>query len=367
MNVVVRERQAEAAEKLMVVDCDIHPNPRTPGDVRQFLPKRWQEHMTTFGSLSREMYSDTIGYPRMSPAISRTDAWPPNGGPPGSDLDFMREQHLDPNGVEIGNLIPLATRGPDQRNLDYGAALCTALNDWQVEYWLEKEPRLRGSMLVPHEDPSAAVAEIERRADDQKFVQVLLPPRTDEPLGRRRYWPIFAAAVAAKRPIAIHVGGQGGHAPTSSGWPSYYMEEHHSNVQTMQTLVTSLVVEGVFERFPDLRVVLIESGFAWVPALCWRLDGQWRRFRQEVAHLKLLPSEYVRRNIWFTTQPIDEPERPQDLADVIGWLGIDRLMFSTDYPHWDFDHPQQVFRGILRGRDKAQVFSGNAKAFYGYA
>ena len=202
MNVVVRERQAEAAEKLMVVDCDIHPNPRTPNDVKQFLPKRWQEHMTTFGSLSREMYSDTIGYPRMSPAISRTDSWPPSGGPPGSDLDFMREQHLDPNGVEIGNLIPLATRGPDQRNLDYGAALCTALNDWQLEYWLNKEPRLRGSMLVPHEDPPAAVAEIERRASDDKFVQVLLPPRTDEPLGRRRYWPIFAAAVAAKRPIA---------------------------------------------------------------------------------------------------------------------------------------------------------------------
>ena len=71
MNVVVRERQAEAAEKLMVVDCDIHPNPRTPNDVKQFLPKRWQEHMTTFGSLSREMYSDTIGYPRMSPRLSR--------------------------------------------------------------------------------------------------------------------------------------------------------------------------------------------------------------------------------------------------------------------------------------------------------
>ena len=366
MNIAVREPRTEVPDRLMVVDCDIHPTPRSPDDVKQFLPERWQRHMAAYGNLSREMYSDTIGYPRMAPAISRTDAWPPNGGPPGSDLEFMRHQHLDPNGVEIGNLIPLATRGPDQRNLDYGAALCTALNDWQIEYWLKKEPRLRGSMLVPHENPPAAVAEIERRADDPSFVQVLLPPRTDEPLGRRRYWPIFAAAVAVNRPVALHIGGQGGHAVTSTGWPSYYMEEHHSNVQSMQSLVTSLVVEGVFEQFPDLRVVLIESGFAWVPPLCWRLDGQWKRFREEVPHLKMLPSEYVRRNIWFTTQPIEEPERPQALADVISWLGVDRLLFSTDYPHWDFDSPQQVFKGVLSEQKKAQVFRGNAKALYGY-
>ena len=145
MNVAVREPRTETAERLMVVDCDIHPNPRSLDDVKQFLPQRWQRHMTTFGNLSREMYSDTIGYPRMAPAISRADAWPPSGGPPGSDLEFMRRQHLDPNGVEIGNLIPLATRGPDQRNLDYAAALCTALNDWQVADWLDEEPRLRGS------------------------------------------------------------------------------------------------------------------------------------------------------------------------------------------------------------------------------
>jgi predicted TIM-barrel fold metal-dependent hydrolase len=366
MNVAVREPSTQTAERLMVVDCDIHPNPRTPADVRQFLPKRWQQHLATFGGLSREMYSDTIGYPRMSPAISRRDSWPPAGGPPGSDLDFMREQHLDPNGVEIGNLIPLATRGPDQRNLDCAAALCTALNEWQIAYWLEKEPRLRGSILVAYEDPPAAVAEIERRAGDKRFVQVLLPPRTGEPLGRRRYRPIFAAAAAARLPVALHVGGQGGHCVTSTGWPSYYFEEHHSNVQSMQSLLTSLVVEGVFEDVPELQVVLVEGGFAWVPPLCWRLDAQWRRFREEVPHLKLLPSEYVRRNVWFTTQPIDEPERPGDLADVVSWIGVDRLMFSTDYPHWDFDHPAQVFGGVLGAREKALVFRDNAKALFGY-
>ncbi len=367
MNVNVGKRSAEQETKLKFVDCDIHPVPKSPDALKAFLPARWQKHFSTYGSHSREPFADTIAYPRMAPAIARADAWPANGGPPGSDLDFMREQHLDLYGVEYGILTPLATRGPDQRNLEYGAALCTALNDWQVECWIRPEPRLRGSILVPQEDPPAAIAEIERRADDPNFVQVMLPPRTDEPLGRRRYRPIFAAAVAAKRPVALHIGGQGGHAVTGSGWPSYYIEEHHSNLQTMQSLIASLVIEGVFEELPELKVILIESGFAWVAPFCWRLDNQWRRYRDEVPHLKRPPSEYVRQHVWYTTQPIDEPERSRDLLTVLEWVGIDRLMFSTDYPHWDFDDPYHVFNVGISEQQKQSIFRGNAKAMYGLA
>ena len=78
-----------------------------------------------------------------------------------------------------------------------------------------------------------------------------------------------------------------------------------------------MVFEGVFERFPKLQVVLIEGGFAWVPALCWRMDKHWERMREEVPHVKRPPSEYVREHVWFTTQPIEEPENPQHLADIM--------------------------------------------------
>ena len=74
--------------------------------------------------------------------------------------------------------------------------------------------------------------------------------------------------------------------------------------------MTSLVCEGVFERFPALQVVLIEGGFAWVPSLAWRLDQHWARMRDEVPHLKRPPVRIHPRALWFTTQPIEEPERP---------------------------------------------------------
>ena len=95
------------------------------------------------------------------------------------------------------------------------------------------------------------------------------------------------------------------------------------------------------------------------------MDKHWARMRNEVPQVKRPPSEYLRTHFWFTTQPIEEPDHPQHLADIISWLGWDRLMFSSDYPHWDFDDPQQVFKFRLSEAEQAMVFRDNAKKVYG--
>lgn len=362
MNITVRERTA--AQRLTIVDCDIHPAFRTPAELHPFLPERWREHMKTFGEHVRHGLTGQLPYPRMMAAGMRVDSFPEQG-PPGSDLDLMRRQHLDTNGVEVGMLMPLSRAGMEERNLDFAAALARAVNDWQRELWVGREPRLRAGIVVPQEDAAFAVEEIERRAGDSTFVQILMSPRSSDPLGHRRYWPIYAAAVRARRPVGLHVQGySGGHASTGSGWPTYYMQEHYAMVGNMQAVMASLVFEGVFERFPDLKIVLIEGGFAWVPALCWRMDKHWERMRAETPHLKRPPSEYVREHFYFTTQPIEEPENPDDLAAIMELVGYDRLMFSTDYPHWDFDDPHRAFKTQLSEEQRAQVFRDNAKALY---
>src|SRR3546814_12511243 len=69
-----------------------------------------------------------------------------------------------------------------------------------------------------------------------------------------------------------------------------------------------MIFEGVFERLPNLKLVLVESGFAWLPPLSWRLDKLALRMRDETPHLSMLPSEYIRRQAWLTPQPMEEPE-----------------------------------------------------------
>ena len=132
----------------------------------------------------------------------------------------------------------------------------------------------------------------------------------------------------------------------------------------MQAVATSLVFEGVFERFPKLRVVIMEGGLGWIPSLCARMDKHWARLRSEVPHLKRKPSDYVREHIWFTTQPMEEPERASHLMDLFERIGWDRILFSTDYPHWDFDDPRLAFRAPLTDAQRHQLLFGNARKVY---
>jgi hypothetical protein len=347
-----------------IVDCDIHNSLPSPAALLPYFPAHWRRHAERYG-LRSARYSGA-NYPRANPNAARTDAWPPNGLPPGADLDFLRRQLLDAWEIEVGVLNPLVDDGaPSQPNAEFGAAVASAINDWQVDAWLDPEPRLRASIVVPCEDGELAAAEIERRAGDRRFVQILLLARTSEPLGRRRYWPIYAAAERHGLPVGIHFGGLGGRAITGAGWPYFYLEDHVGMPQTFQAQVASLVFEGVFERFPGLKVVVIEGGLAWLPPLLWRMDRSWERLSDEVPQVRRPPSSYVREQVWLTTQPMEEPPRREHFLQLLAHLGMDdRLMFATDYPHWDFDAPDRAFPVRLPAALERAIMAENARALY---
>lgn len=347
-----------------IIDCDIHPVLGRAADLKAYMPRRWQEHYDTFGSNLRQPFVQSDPYPKMAPYLARRDAFPPDGGTPGSDLAFMQEQLLDPQNVEVGVLQVISPNGSNQRNIEYGAAICSALNDWQLDQWTQRDRRLKGSLLVPSENPEAAVAEFRRLGDNMDFAQFSIPQRCIEPHGRRRYWPIYAAAADYDLPLGIHTGGLNGHGPTpGSGWCSYYAEQHHLIAMAMQPLITSMIMEGVFEEFPTLRVLLVEGGFTWAPALAWRLDRLWERLRAEVPQVKRPPSEYMREHFWFSSQPMDDMENNEDLRDALDWMGWDRLVYSSDYPHWDFDDVRYAIPLKLDPKQRHKIFNDNARQF----
>jgi hypothetical protein len=353
----------DAQAGLAIIDCDIHPYMKSKSDLDPYLSARWRKHLAEYGKFNVGIYADRGTYPRFAPNTCRRDAWPPGGGLPGSDVPFLRAQFLDPYNIQFGVLEPLLGANTS-RNLDLAAALCTAMNDWQAHDFVDQEPRLRASILIPQDDPAAAVREIHKRADDWRFAQIQLGSKTTEPVGHRRYWPIFEAAVETGFSIGLHIGGTQASPPSASGWPQFYIEDHQVLSHSMQNQAISLVLEGVLERFPKLKIVLIEGGFAWVPSLGWRLDKLWEKMRDEVPHLKHPPSWYLRNRLWYATQPMEEPERPDDLRQVFEWIGWDRMVYSSDYPHWDFDDPHLAFPFQMTHAEKRKVLRDNALGIY---
>ena len=343
-----------------LVDVDVHPT-MMPAALEGRLSARALRHWAEFGPRVAGAYAM---FPRMRNGGFRVDARPEHGRP-GSDLGLVRRQHLDEYGIDYAVLTPMQAQSFGGDAPELAAELCRALNDWIRDEWLASEPRLLGSICPPHEHPDLAVREIERLAGDPRFVQVLLPGTAEQGLGDRRYRPILRAAAEAGLPVALHTGGNEMHR--GAGWPSYYLEMHVWNGNTMAMQAMSLICGGVLEEIPGLQIVSVECGIAWAAAMAWALDDAFRTFGETLTTgMRRPPSEQLREHFWFSTQPIEEPDDPEHLAFAFDALGMtDRILFSTDYPHWDFDAPGQALPRTLRGDVRQKILAGNACRLYG--
>jgi predicted TIM-barrel fold metal-dependent hydrolase len=345
-----------------VTDCDVHNALRSPDDIRAYLPQRWRDLPEFAGPGS--MHAGWAVGAAARPSVFRTDTVPEHG-PPGSDLDLMREQLLDPYGIDRAIIHPILDTLLYVQHGELGAALARAMNDLVSAEWLDAEPRLFGAITVPIEDGNLAAAEIERAAADRRFVKVLVTSLTREPLGHSKYWPMYEAAVAHGLPVAAHVGGFSG-VQNGSGWNSYFVEQHANFVLGYAAQLISLIHSGVFERFPDLQIVFEEAGLAWFAPTLWRLDRAWTEMREGSPQLQEPPSAIARRHFWITTQPLDEPEKHEYLVQMLDHLDMDdRILFSSDYPHHDFDDPRRVLSASLIGAERRQkIFSDNASRLF---
>lgn len=342
-----------------VIDCDAHNAVPSMEALHPYLEERWRDYVVEHGVSSLEPNY----YPRGAPISARPGSEPASGKPPGSDLGLLREQLLD--GLSLRYAILNCLYGVQLiHNEDWALAMARAVNDWQIAEWLEKETRLRASIVVPSRSPEMAAQEIERLGDHPGFAQVLLLVRTEMPLGKRHYWPIYEAAERYGLPVGIHAGGSAGNPITPVGWPSHYIEDYVTLAQAFQSQLVSLVSEGVFAKFPELKVVLMEGGFTWLPSLMWRFDKNWKGLRREVPWVDRLPSEIIRERVRLTIQPADEPPNADHLLQVIEHIRSEEmLLFSSDYPHWQFDDaalPVELPAPLER-----KILAENARDLYG--
>jgi len=271
--------------------------------------------------------------------VNRRDARPPNGGAACSDPAYTIEHHFKPNNIRYGLLHPAGLMGVGvSADYRYSAALCRAYNDYMLESWLAHDACYIGAVLVAANWPEAAAKEIRRIGHHDRFREVILTSASEAPLGQVRYWPIYEAACQVGLPVAVHPGAEGigiSHR-AYNGAASSYFEWHTSLSQNYMGQLTSLVLEGVFNEFPTLTFIGIEGGVAWLPHLMWRLDKNWKALRELTPWLDEPPSAIIKRHVRLTTQPVEEPEKPEHLLQIFDMIDAPNLlMFSSDYPHWD--------------------------------
>lgn len=329
------------------IDCDIHPGVPEISALLPYMEPFWQESFVARGLSGFDMMS----YPPNAPIACRAD-WRERGQRPGASLANLRRDVLNGFGAGLAICNPL-TGGQVAVSETMGGAICGAVNDWVVEHWLDREPRLRASIVIPAQAPWLAVEEIEKRAADPRFVQILMPVACEMMLGRSYYWPIYQAAVKHGLPIGLHAGSMHRYAPTSGGWPSHHLHDYVAQSQVFEDQMLSLVSNGIFNRFPALRVVLLESGVTWLPGFMWRAVKTWRGVRAEVPWVKRPPAEILRDHVRLSIQPFDAPRDAQTVQRIIDMIDDDRmLLFASDYPHWQFDGgdvlPPGLPDGLLR-------------------
>ena len=282
-----------------------------------------------------------------------------------------RLEAMDADGIHAQLLFPQFPRFAGTRFLeatDHDLALrCVqAYNDWMLDEWCATAPdRFIPCVILPLWDPVLAAAEIERTAT--KGAKAISFPENPAPLGLPSIWtghwdPVYAAVQAAEIPLCIHIGTSGALTQPSSESPESV--QYSLVALNCMAAATEIVFSGILSRYPGTKIVLSEGSAGWVPYLCERMDYIWERLRADMDR-SAPPSEIFKRHLW--TCFIKD-----DVAIALrNHIGVDRMMFETDFPHQDsnWPHSRKVLAEMLTDVDNddcRRIASGNARQLFNF-
>jgi predicted TIM-barrel fold metal-dependent hydrolase len=252
------------------------------------------------------------------------------------------------------------------KDVDYQLTCIRAYNDWLVDYCAGGKGRLVGLAMIPTIDVGAAVEEVARtHALGLRGAMVPGMPASGH-YAEERFDPLWTAFAERRMPVSFHIltGAMGGDPTLGSG---ILMLTVMSIVHQMQQTLSLLIFGGVFDRHPELRVVSAEHDGGWVAHFAYRLDQMYDRHHNWLGRgvtIRHQPSEYLRRNCWYTFQKDPVAVETRDR------VGIGQLMWASDYPHSDstWPHSRKVIERDFAGvgdTDLAAIAGGNAAALYG--
>jgi predicted TIM-barrel fold metal-dependent hydrolase len=358
-------RRRETLADLFVVDADVHVH-EDPAELAEYAESPWDVALQEIAKVE-ERYLDLPGIsPRAEyrvpfPGGSNRRQIVTSAGELRAGLDAL---HVDQAVLFPDHLLSLAM----VRDPAFATTLARSYNQWLYERWLTAERSLKGALVVAPQNPEAGAEDIRRHAAEREFACIYLPASGLKILyGHECYDPVYRAAAEAGLPVVIH--------SVEAVYPAFpfQLEQFRTSMAvhalahplSMVANLVSMLETGVPVRFPDLKIGFMEAGTSWIPFIASRLDKEYIERRREVPMLQERPSAMMRR-FCYGTQPIEEPERRQDLIGQFELFdGENTAMFASDWPHHDFDHPQHVSSLPFSAEARRKIMGLNAARFFG--
>ncbi len=274
---------------------------------------------------------------------------------------------LDKGGIETTVLYPtLGLFMSFLKDREWAVALCRAYNTLMHEEFVRVSPRLKAVALLPVHDPEAAALELRRGVKELGLVGAMLAADGNHVLGDARFHPIYEEAERLGVMVGIHASGSHLGGAGVDLFPRFIQAHTCSHPFGQMRQLTSVIFEGIPERFPTLRIAFLEAGCGWAPYWMERMDDEFaKRGRAEAPALKKKPSDYVRSGTIYFSCEADEWLLPQALT----LCGENQIVYASDFPHWDNSFPGSIdeirSRGDITDTQKRKILADNCRRLYG--
>jgi predicted TIM-barrel fold metal-dependent hydrolase len=313
-------------------------------------PDRWGASASMIPSLDN-FHTPADGTPRTPGTFDRSTG-------PEQWVQFMEK-----TGIDYAVLYP--TVGLAYGNVSYphwALAYARAYNNWLNEHYQQFNPKLKGVALIPMQDVPSAVAELERAVKKLGMVGAMIPSNgLHEHVSARKYWPIYEAAEALDCVLAVHGGCYG-----NLGFNTYTIFPATRALGMpfpLAIAMTGMIVDGVLDQFPKLRIGFLEGGTAWMPLVVDRLE---REVEYGGLKVKRHVEDYLKEGRVFVGCEGNE----KALAYAVDRFGPEPFMFASDFPHEiSIANCREEIDEILERPDlpdghKQAILADNARRFY---
>ena len=369
------QKQAEERDlkRMLVVDVDAHHyETESWAEITDYLEDPVLQHLSRSSGMGKLNGSSS---PLLTPQIGNQDIagrlprYPYRGleqAGPGEHRDtVIVKRAMEMMGVDYQIVFPTPMLALGMHPMpDVEVAVARAYGRWIVERICAQEPSIKTMLFLPFNEPEACVKLVEELGDAPGVVGFMVTAVRYKPVHHNTYMKLYRTIEETGKPLGFHAG---------YTWADRGMEQMnkflsvHALGFTVFNMIhmTNWVINGLPERFPKLDVMWIESGLAWLPFLMQRLDNEYMLRPSEAPLLKKKPSEYM-ADMYYTTQPMETTDNAKILELTFEMINAkERLMWSSDYPHWDFDLPSLIYdQPFLDEEEKRAILGGNAQKLF---